>query len=175
MYGTLFPFSFRYVLFFVHNGSAESVSSVEHAALSTRIRMVTSRLWLHKRETICSTLLMRMTLTSKVWVSFSFTNALCTHSYTLPLTFILFFPSIFFLPLPLRFPFPSASPLLLLSSQGACGGAIACSTCHVIVDPQFYQLLPPPSEEELDMLDLAAGLTKTYIDKLEREWMTDFI
>eukprot|EP00047_Mylnosiga_fluctuans_P020096 m.88797 g.88797 ORF g.88797 m.88797 type:complete len:131 (-) comp8384_c0_seq1:150-542(-) len=45
--------------------------------------------------------------------------------------------------------------------EGACGGALACSTCHLIVDPEFHNKLPPPEEEELDMLDLAAGLTKT--------------
>lgn len=45
--------------------------------------------------------------------------------------------------------------------EGACGGAIACSTCHLVVEPKFFAMLPPPSEEELDMLDLAAGLTKT--------------
>lgn len=51
----------------------------------------------------------------------------------------------------------------MYSHTGACGGALACSTCHLIVDPKFYKLLPKPSEEELDMLDLAAGLTKTYV------------
>lgn len=45
--------------------------------------------------------------------------------------------------------------------EGACGGSMACSTCHVIVDPGFYDRLPPPSEEEEDMLDLAWGLTPT--------------
>lgn len=45
--------------------------------------------------------------------------------------------------------------------EGACEGSLACSTCHVIVDPEFYELLPEASEEEEDMLDLAFGLTKT--------------
>jgi 2Fe-2S ferredoxin len=45
--------------------------------------------------------------------------------------------------------------------EGACEGSLACSTCHVIVDPAFYDRLPPPSEEEEDMLDLAFGLTRT--------------
>ena len=45
--------------------------------------------------------------------------------------------------------------------EGACGGALACSTCHLIVAPEFFTKLPVPEEEELDMLDLAAGLTKT--------------
>ncbi|HUT51425.1 MAG TPA: ferredoxin family 2Fe-2S iron-sulfur cluster binding protein [Alphaproteobacteria bacterium] len=43
--------------------------------------------------------------------------------------------------------------------EGACEGAMACSTCHVIVDPAWIDRLPVPSEDEEDMLDLAAGLT----------------
>jgi ferredoxin, 2Fe-2S len=45
--------------------------------------------------------------------------------------------------------------------EGACGGEAACSTCHVIVDANSFSKLGKPSEEEIDMLDLAAGLTKT--------------
>ena len=45
--------------------------------------------------------------------------------------------------------------------EGACGGEAACSTCHVILDQAYFDKLSKPSEEELDMLDLAAGLTKT--------------
>ena len=45
--------------------------------------------------------------------------------------------------------------------EGACEGALACSTCHVIVDPAFYDRLGEPSEDEEDMLDLAFGLTHT--------------
>lgn len=45
--------------------------------------------------------------------------------------------------------------------EGACEGSLACSTCHVIVDPQWYDLLADASEDEEDMLDLAFGLTKT--------------
>ncbi|MSO71365.1 MAG: 2Fe-2S iron-sulfur cluster binding domain-containing protein [Alphaproteobacteria bacterium] len=48
-----------------------------------------------------------------------------------------------------------------LDVEGACEGALACSTCHVIVDPAWYERLSPPSEEEEDMLDLALGLTRT--------------
>lgn len=43
----------------------------------------------------------------------------------------------------------------------ACSGVAACSTCHVIVDKEYYDKLPPPQEDELDMLDLAYGLTDT--------------
>ncbi|MBK8176863.1 MAG: ferredoxin family 2Fe-2S iron-sulfur cluster binding protein [Rhodospirillales bacterium] len=45
--------------------------------------------------------------------------------------------------------------------EGACEGSLACSTCHVIVDPDWYDRLGEPSEEEEDMLDLAFGLTHT--------------
>lgn len=45
--------------------------------------------------------------------------------------------------------------------EGTCEGALACSTCHVIVDPDFFGRLPDPSEDEDDMLDLAWGLTPT--------------
>ena len=45
--------------------------------------------------------------------------------------------------------------------EGACEGSLACSTCHVIVDPEYFNLLDAPTEEEEDMLDLAFGLTHT--------------
>jgi len=45
--------------------------------------------------------------------------------------------------------------------EGACEGSLACSTCHVIVDPAWYDLLKDATEDEEDMLDLAFGLTKT--------------
>jgi 2Fe-2S ferredoxin len=45
--------------------------------------------------------------------------------------------------------------------EGACEGSLACSTCHVVVTPEWYDLLPDAAEDEEDMLDLAFGLTKT--------------
>lgn len=45
--------------------------------------------------------------------------------------------------------------------EGACEGSLACSTCHVIVDKEYFDRLDEPSEEEEDMLDLAFGLTHT--------------
>jgi 2Fe-2S ferredoxin len=45
--------------------------------------------------------------------------------------------------------------------EGACEGSLACSTCHVVVAPEWFDLLKDPSEDEEDMLDLAFGLTKT--------------
>ncbi len=45
--------------------------------------------------------------------------------------------------------------------EGACEGSLACSTCHVIVEPDWFELLPDATEDEEDMLDLAFALTKT--------------
>jgi len=45
--------------------------------------------------------------------------------------------------------------------EGACEGSLACSTCHVIVDPTWFAKLADPTEDEEDMLDLAFGLEKT--------------
>jgi ferredoxin len=45
--------------------------------------------------------------------------------------------------------------------EGACEGSVACSTCHVILEPSVHDALPAPSEDEEDMLDLAFGLTQT--------------
>ncbi len=45
--------------------------------------------------------------------------------------------------------------------EGACEGSMACSTCHVIVDEDWFEKLDPASEEEKDMLDLAFELTRT--------------
>ena len=45
--------------------------------------------------------------------------------------------------------------------EGACEGSLACSTCHVVVDKEWYDLLPEAGDDEEDMLDLAFGLTHT--------------
>ena len=45
--------------------------------------------------------------------------------------------------------------------EGACEGTCCCSTCHVILEEKLYKSLGTPMEEELDMLDLALGLTPT--------------
>lgn len=44
---------------------------------------------------------------------------------------------------------------------GACEGSVACSTCHVILAPEHYDLLPEPEDDENDMLDMAFGLSDT--------------
>ncbi|MGA9581745.1 MAG: 2Fe-2S iron-sulfur cluster-binding protein [Allosphingosinicella sp.] len=45
--------------------------------------------------------------------------------------------------------------------EGTCEGQMACSTCHVIVAPEDFARLPPASEEEDDLLDLARHVTRT--------------
>jgi ferredoxin len=45
--------------------------------------------------------------------------------------------------------------------EGACEGVMACSTCHVIVAAEDFDKLPPASEEEEDLLDLAAHASRT--------------
>ena len=45
--------------------------------------------------------------------------------------------------------------------EGTCEGQMACSTCHVIVDAADFDRLPRASEDEEDMLDLAAAATRT--------------
>lgn len=45
--------------------------------------------------------------------------------------------------------------------EGACEGVMACSTCHVIVDPEDFAKLPKASEEEDDLLDLAPHAART--------------
>jgi len=45
--------------------------------------------------------------------------------------------------------------------EGACEGVMACSTCHVIVEAHDFDKLPAATEEEEDLLDLAAHATRT--------------
>ncbi|WP_424135058.1 ferredoxin family 2Fe-2S iron-sulfur cluster binding protein [Roseomonas chloroacetimidivorans] len=45
--------------------------------------------------------------------------------------------------------------------EGACEGSLACSTCHVIVDSDWFNKLESPTEDEEDMLDLAFDLQET--------------
>lgn len=44
---------------------------------------------------------------------------------------------------------------------GACGGELACATCHLIFEKEIYDTLPEKEDEEDDMLDLAFELTDT--------------
>ena len=45
--------------------------------------------------------------------------------------------------------------------EGACGGSLACATCHLVFEQEIYDQLPAIEDEEEDMLDLAFGLTAT--------------
>lgn len=45
--------------------------------------------------------------------------------------------------------------------EGTCEGQMACATCHVIIAAEDFDRLPPASEEEEDMLDLAPGARRT--------------
>lgn len=63
---------------------------------------------------------------------------------------------------------PKTTPSTFISAfdcidrlTGACEGSVACSTCHVILPEEYYDLLPEPEDDENDMLDMAFGLTDT--------------
>ena len=61
---------------------------------------------------------------------------------------------------------------------GACGGELACSTCHVVLAQADFDRLEEPEEEEEDMLDLAWGLTDTsrLCCQIEvEEWMEGMV
>lgn len=45
--------------------------------------------------------------------------------------------------------------------EGTCEGQMACSTCHVVVAKDWFGKLAPASDDEEDMLDLAAGVQRT--------------
>lgn len=44
--------------------------------------------------------------------------------------------------------------------EGTCEGAMACSTCHVLISGGDTAKLPPPTDEEEDMLDFAVGASR---------------
>ena len=44
--------------------------------------------------------------------------------------------------------------------DGDCGGACACATCHIFIDPDWIGRLETRSETETDMLELADGVTE---------------
>lgn len=45
--------------------------------------------------------------------------------------------------------------------EGACGGCMACSTCHVVIASEWFDLLSESSEDEEDLLDLVFCLSET--------------
>lgn len=44
---------------------------------------------------------------------------------------------------------------------GDCEGSLACSSCHVWIDPDWLGRLDPPGAEEEDLLDVAFNLSPT--------------
>lgn len=48
-----------------------------------------------------------------------------------------------------------------LPIRAECGGTCSCATCHVYVDEKFIALLPPRSDLETDMLDVAFEVNET--------------
>jgi len=50
---------------------------------------------------------------------------------------------------------------LEIGIDGDCEGSMACSTCHVILEPDAFDRMPPPSEEEDSILDLAPDASET--------------
>ena len=55
--------------------------------------------------------------------------------------------------------------------EGTCEGQMACSTCHVLVAAEDFARLPPASEMEEDMLDLASCATR-YSRLACQIWLT---
>jgi 2Fe-2S ferredoxin len=41
--------------------------------------------------------------------------------------------------------------------EGECGGCLDCATCHVYVDEAQLNALPPPKEDELELLGMVAS------------------
>jgi 2Fe-2S ferredoxin len=44
---------------------------------------------------------------------------------------------------------------LINGIEAECGGACACATCHVYVEPEWREKVGPPNDMEEDMLDFA--------------------
>lgn len=50
-----------------------------------------------------------------------------------------------------------ATANLVPGIEASCGGYCSCATCHVYVDPEWADRLPPISDDENDLLDGAAA------------------
>ena len=48
-----------------------------------------------------------------------------------------------------------------LDMEGACEGSMACSTCHVLIEPEWFGRIPAASVAEEDMLDLTYAVART--------------
>ena len=49
----------------------------------------------------------------------------------------------------------AAKLALVPGIEAECGGACACATCHVYVNPEWHEQTGDPSQMEEDMLDFA--------------------
>lgn len=45
--------------------------------------------------------------------------------------------------------------------EAVCGGACACATCHVVVEPDWADRLHPPREDEESLLDSLPSVAET--------------
>ncbi|KAL0859756.1 hypothetical protein ABMA27_010115 [Loxostege sticticalis] len=45
-----------------------------------------------------------------------------------------------------------------ITMEGACEASLACTTCHVYIDHDYFDKLPPSEEKEDDLLDMAPFL-----------------
>ena len=62
-------------------------------------------------------------------------------------------------------PLPRLLHLIVCLCLGACEGTMACVTCHLIFsENDFNKLAEPATEDELDMLDMAIGLSDTLVN-----------
>jgi ferredoxin, 2Fe-2S len=48
-----------------------------------------------------------------------------------------------------------------LPLRAACKGTLTCATCHLIIDPAWFEKLTPPDAEELDLLESISTFTPT--------------
>lgn len=62
-----------------------------------------------------------------------------------------------------------------LPLEGACGGSLACSTCHVVIEESFFKdELAKKSDLEEDMLDMVSNIKRTSrlgCQVIVQEWM----
>ena len=57
-----------------------------------------------------------------------------------------------------------------LGIEGTCGGSLSCATCHVVVDPEWYEKTGSPDADEEDMLEMIKdfGMSEPGLNRLIR-------
>ncbi|CAN2534264.1 Dicamba+O-demethylase,+ferredoxin+component [Methylocapsa aurea] len=48
-----------------------------------------------------------------------------------------------------------------MGMEGTCGGAVACASCHIVLDPEWVDKVAPPRDDEIDKLDELPFLHQT--------------